>query len=294
MNKKVIEDPEYGYLRIDPLPSAQELEKFYRNDFYSSSYPQLNDSALLNQSDPVDVDFNNYRYKQIIDTCALFFDSVMGLNALDVGCGYGLALQYFRSRGLLTTGIDPSPEAAEHAAGIGQNVMTSGVDSFDVLAGAKFDIVSMLNVLEHLREPGKTLKAIRQSVLADKGILAIDVPNEFNAFQTTANAEYGLNEWWVTPPAHINYFTPSSLSRLLDACGYAIVDMISSFPMELFLLFGEQYVGNGELGKKCHNRRVLFEKNLIKHGKEDVLLAFYKTLAKLELGRQITVYARKK
>jgi hypothetical protein len=31
---KVIEDPRYGSRRIDPIPTAQELESFYRTRYY--------------------------------------------------------------------------------------------------------------------------------------------------------------------------------------------------------------------------------------------------------------------
>ena len=62
----------------------------------------------------------------------------------------------------------------------------------------------------------------------------------------------------------------------------------------MFLLFGDNYVKNGKLGKECHKKRVAFENNLRKIGKTDVLRNFYHSLAKLNLGRQIIVYATKK
>ena len=64
--------------------------------------------------------------------------------------------------------------------------------------------------------------------------------------------------------------------------------------IELFLLFGDVYVKDGELGKKCHNKRVQFENLLRKHNKQDKLSAFYKALADLELGRDIIIYAKPK
>ena len=59
----------------------------------------------------------------------------------------------------------------------------------------------------------------------------------------------------------------------------------------MFLLFGDNYVGNQKLGKICHQKRVTFEKNLRDNGKSKLLKKFYRSLAKLNLGRQIVVYA---
>ena len=60
----------------------------------------------------------------------------------------------------------------------------------------------------------------------------------------------------------------------------------------MFLLFGDNYVKDGQLGKECH-KRVAFENNLRKVGKTDVLRNFYHSLAKLNLGRQIMVMLQK-
>ena len=59
----------------------------------------------------------------------------------------------------------------------------------------------------------------------------------------------------------------------------------------MFLLFGEQYVGNQELGRECHNKRVKFEQLMEKHGKAETLKKFYDCLSELNLGRSISVYA---
>jgi hypothetical protein len=124
--------------------------------------------------------------------------------------------------------------------------------------------------------------------------LVVDVPNEFNDFQIVANEEFELGEWWVCPPNHINYFSVSSLKALLKECGYAIVNYESSFPLELFLLMGDVYIGDPDLGKKCHNRRVMFERFMRKHGKAKKLNQFYKALADCDLGRQVILYATPK
>jgi hypothetical protein len=43
---KIVTDPKYGYLRVDPIPTPEEVERFYLEEFYSSDYKQFNDSSL--------------------------------------------------------------------------------------------------------------------------------------------------------------------------------------------------------------------------------------------------------
>ena len=148
----------------------------------------------------------------------------------------------------------------------------------------------MLNVVEHLADPIKSINQIKE-ILKPNGILVIDVPNEFNDFQIAARDTHNLDSWWIAPPNHLNYFSKDSLSNLLEHMGFEIKISESSFPLEMFLLFGENYVNDGKIGKICHKKRVRFEQNLRNNGKKQTLKNFYRSMAKLNLGRQITIYS---
>ena len=43
----------YGYLYVDPSPTQQEIESFYKNEFYSTQRPNFNDSQLAVQQKDV-------------------------------------------------------------------------------------------------------------------------------------------------------------------------------------------------------------------------------------------------
>jgi SAM-dependent methyltransferase len=289
---KVINDPMYGYLRVDPVPSQEEVEQYYKEEFYSSTYKSFNDSSLEIQKE--EQDFFNSRWDAICARCLEHFGRVGGVSLFDIGFGFAQALLYFRDKGLDVSGLEPSPEGATYAKGQGLDVFQASIEDFSCVGSRRFDVVTLLNVLEHLRSPVDTLRNIRNLLLKPGGLLVIDVPNEFNDFQMVANEEYGLNEWWVCPPNHINYFSATNLSQVLDLCGYEVRYREASFPLEVFLLFGDVYVGNGDLGKVCHQKRVRFEYLLRTHGKKEKLTKFYEALAELDLGRQVIVYASPK
>lgn len=292
MNKpsyRIAADPTYGFLRVDPTPSAEEVEKYYLNEFYTGEYKTFNDSELKVQQEQKD--FFRLRYQLIHDQCEAFLGPLAGKTLLDFGCGYCQALLYFRERGLDVHGLEPSKEGAEYGASQGIPVVRAGIENMPRDLGQRFDVVTLLNVLEHLREPARALTEIRERYLKSGGVLAIDVPNEYNDFQTTANKMHNLNEWWVHAPVHLNYFSPSSLRKLLESCGYRVIGAEASFPLEMFLLWNDVYVGNGTLGSEVHKKRMAFELNLVRNGKLDKLKKFYAALADLELGRQVTMYA---
>lgn len=58
----------------------------------------------------------------------------------------------------------------------------------------KFDIVTLINVLEHLADPVSVIEEIREKVLEPTGTLVINVPNEFNVFQVTGQQLHGMDE----------------------------------------------------------------------------------------------------
>jgi hypothetical protein len=47
---RIIRDPVYGYLRADPIPTKEEVDRYYREEFYSS-LKIFNDSALEVQTE---------------------------------------------------------------------------------------------------------------------------------------------------------------------------------------------------------------------------------------------------
>ncbi|QTA87905.1 class I SAM-dependent methyltransferase [Desulfonema magnum] len=286
---KIIEDPKDGFLRIHPIPSDEDLKKYYEEEFYQS-YQQFNDSSLEVQK--AQKEFFDWRWGDIHRVLKKFFnekDEKESLSIFDVGCGFSQALIYFKNQGYEVAGMEIAEEAVEYAKKEDINVIQGGIDDIDKV-GAKYDVVLMLDVLEHLPGPADALKAIREKILNPSGMLVIDVPNDFNEFQKAADEVHHLDQWWFVPPNHINYFSVPSLQKLVSACGYEVFYCETTFPLELFLLMGDVYVGNSELGPKCHQKRVTFERTLRNSGREELLHQFYESLAKVGLGRQIVLF----
>lgn len=290
-NYEIKQHKDYGFFQIHPTPTDEEIAQYYANEFYSQAYPQLNNSSLEVQER--DKEYHDSHREDMYQTlCNLMHSSLADKKILDFGCGWGHTLKFFQAKGAQCFGCDPAIEAVNYGVSQGLNVVKAQMDTLQVFKDVKFDVVLLLNVLEHLADPVGTIKEIKQHILKPGGILVIEVPNDYNAFQECATKVHQIPKWWVAPPAHLNYFNKNTLSALLTGEGFKIELLRGSFPLEMFLLFGDNYVKDPKLGRICHEKRVAFEMNLKAHGYGQQLQAFYEALAQVNLGRQILAYSR--
>ena len=214
-----------------------------------------------------------------------------GPRVLDVGAGAGEVVSSLAKRGFVATGIEPSAEAVAEAKAIGVQLVTSDLGSFwgDTGNRNSFDSVLLMNVLEHVREPEVTLRQVRD-LLKVGGVLMVRSPNDFSEIQAAAVAKSHLPKWWVRVPDHITYFSHKSLGSLLQSEGYEVLVETSDFPIDWFLLMGQNYVGTPLLGAECHLRRRGFELAL----PGAVRRRIYEALASAQCGRNVIIYARRK
>ena len=210
---------------------------------------------------------------------------------LDVGCGFGLFAQTAKERGWEALGIEPAGASAEYAREQGGEVINAPLTELLAEGLGTFDVVHLHEVLEHLPDPAGML-AILQSLLTPGGLVCIVVPNDYNPLQRVLR-HTGFSPWWVTPPVHLNYFDFDSLASLLERSGFRVLRKQATFPMELFLLMGENYVGNDALGRICHTRRKTLELTLRGPDGGALKSAFYSALAEQGVGREIVMVARK-
>jgi hypothetical protein len=124
-------------------------------------------------------------------------------------------------------------------------------------------------------------------------MVCIVVPNDFNPFQLLLRDHLDFKPWWVAPPHHVNYFNFKSLTGLVERCGFEVVHKESTFPIDMFLLMGDNYVENEETGRKCHTKRMNFEKSMNLSGEDSLLENLYSDFAKQGIGREVVLFVKK-
>jgi SAM-dependent methyltransferase len=125
-----------------------------------------------------------------------------GARVFDFGCGFGAWLNSFQDHGWITSGLEPSTDVAF----IRHERLTS------IPSDARFDLVIVWHVLEHLPRPLDTLRAL-SAALAPGGYCLVSVPRV-----DTLNVHGDLS-YILQSRAHIVAYTEACLRGLTASCG---------------------------------------------------------------------------
>ena len=128
---------------------------------------------------------------------------------LDVGCSTGFVVEAARDKGWEAIGIDLNPSAIEFGRSRGLDLRAVALEDAG-FAPNSFDAVSLFDVLEHLLDPRRTLRACAD-LLAPGGILFLYVPN----FDSASRLLMGANAHFIWPTHHLNYYTPATIRDLM-------------------------------------------------------------------------------
>lgn len=152
-----------------------------------------------------------------------------GKRVLEFGCGSGFVSRRLLERGNVVVGIERDPEAAALASRFCERVVVGDLERLDLareLAGERFDVILLGDVLEHLRDPLTLLAAVRP-MLVPPGCLVITIPNTAH---WSVRMDLLLGRFEYTPTGildetHLRFFTRDSFSRLLTEAGYFVASV---------------------------------------------------------------------
>lgn len=150
---------------------------------------------------------------------------------LDVGCGVGHRAHRW-PEAIVPYGIDIEAEAVAVADKLfrargGYAICASAVAGLAKFEDDFFDGALMRAYLEHESSPLEVLGALRRK-RKDESAVIIKVPN-----YGCLNRRVRGRKWCgYRFPDHVNYFTPESLTRLLDIAGYSVMrfNVLDRFP----------------------------------------------------------------
>ncbi|MDO8804362.1 MAG: class I SAM-dependent methyltransferase [Elusimicrobiota bacterium] len=147
---------------------------------------------------------------------------------MDIGSGRGFMLYYLKKYYGYTraAGIQISRNAVEFS----RNRLGLEIYDKDLLElpldNARFEVITMWHVLEHLTGPDKYIEKI-SGLLGERGKLIIEVPN-FNSWTRVFTRGRWLS---LDLKHHLTFFTPESLTLMLERHGFA-VETVHTFSLE--------------------------------------------------------------
>ncbi|MGB2728974.1 MAG: class I SAM-dependent methyltransferase [Halobacteriota archaeon] len=294
---KVIDCEICEFKHLDPVPSSEELLEFYQKKYYNlvkrgGRAPEIRRQMARGKEAESELEWlSRTLYSEILYVLEDQIHNHRRLkHLLDIGSGTGEFLRYMMNAGWSVIGIEPSEESVQVASSE-LTIYTTSLEEFIATHPDyknKFDAITLLNVLEHVPNPVEFLKHTKKLLKPRTGVICIRVPNDFNELQNHAERKLNKTLWWVAIPDHINYFDIESLQKLVKSLGFEVLYTSVDFPMELFLLMGDDYIGNPEVGSLCHRKRVSFELSIPDALRREIS----QSLARIGIGRDCMVFAK--
>ncbi len=134
---------------------------------------------------------------------------------LDVGAGSGILVEAAIEEGYQATGVEPSAwlqeQAIERSLPVKKGVLA------DISPTEKFNVITLIDVIEHVVNPVGLLKEIKARLTPD-GCAMIVTPDCQSFF-----ARILRRKWWHYRVAHIGYFNLSTLTAACKESGFEVI-----------------------------------------------------------------------
>jgi len=143
------------------------------------------------------------------------------LSVLEIGFGSGLLLAKSLAKGWIASGI----EAESLDIPINETVKSEAALIYGKIeetgfAPDSFDLIYAVHVAEHLDDPAQVF-AKCHSMLKPGGMLYLMTPNA-----DSLGLRWFKSAWWnLEDPTHVRFFSPGSITRMLEDAGYTAVSV---------------------------------------------------------------------
>jgi len=215
-----------GLVYLNPRPDRSEINKYYPSDtYYAYQESSLDRKCFKNKIKSYLLEIiGGYKKPLFGFIIKLIFNNIMlgtipykkGGFLLDIGCGNGNFLKWHKDHGWNVFGIEINKDAADICRRNSLDVFNGDI-SDALIPYNTFDVVTLIQALEHLYNPSATLKKV-YDILKKDGLLLIGVPN-FGCF----DRKIYKDKWLALEiPRHLYHFEIPTLNKLLEINGFKI------------------------------------------------------------------------
>jgi 2-polyprenyl-3-methyl-5-hydroxy-6-metoxy-1,4-benzoquinol methylase len=158
---------------------------------------------------------------------------------MDVGCGKGVTSRWLKQirPNITTVGVEIDQSIAATAASAVDTVLVVDLDKgLDPLASyvGRVDLLLLLDVLEHLRDPWTRLAELR-ALLTPTGVVIASIPNVRNIKvlrPLLLSGEWQYQSSGILDRTHLRFFTRGTVLELFAGAGYEIQKITSTGPLQ--------------------------------------------------------------
>ncbi|MEB3295251.1 MAG: class I SAM-dependent methyltransferase [Synechococcales bacterium] len=220
------------------------------------------------------------RVQRVLDLCQRF--EITTGTLLEVGAGFGTFCQEIQKTQAFqrVIGIEPTPDLAQTCRDRGLEILEQPIESVQLPLESLNAIVSF-EVIEHLFCPQAFLQKCYQ-LLAPGGLLVLTCPNckGFDILTLGVQSSAVDNE-------HLNLFHPASLTHLVTACGFQVVETQTPGQLDAELVRKQVLAGQFSLAGQPFLQQVLIDQW------ETVGSTFQQFLTENGLSSNLLIAARK-
>jgi len=215
-----------GFVYVSPRPDAKELYALYGETYFHND-----ESGVVGYTDYIKDEPNIRRTAQ--RRLKKLEQFVAPGRLLDVGCATGFFMDEARKRGWTVEGLDVSSFGVSYAQEHFNLAAHHGALTDLTFEPASYNLVTMWDVIEHVPDPrAYTLRAAE--LLRPGGLISLATPDI-----DSIPARLAGRRWvgFKLSEEHVYYFSVRTLSQMLVAAGFEIIDVrhIGKYvPLRLF------------------------------------------------------------
>ena len=216
-----------GIISMQPMPNEAQLASYY------AVYARDDQVDLSRRAGSRHPRLRKWFHQFSGDVDPRDFVTVSdGERVLDYGCGLAGYLADFHDRGVAISGAEIAGYVVEACQRHGFDVHK--VDDFSHIpfADQEFDIVYLMQVFEHLRDPHRFMQELGR-ILNNKGTLYLAVPNAASIWRKVFGANW-VSGWYA--PFHLFHYNRETLAGLAQQHGFVVTDCWSRTPDSWFRL----------------------------------------------------------
>jgi 2-polyprenyl-3-methyl-5-hydroxy-6-metoxy-1,4-benzoquinol methylase len=195
---------------INPRPDIAEFERIYPSNYHAFDFSEEDFGIVYKIRSKLEA-------KRVLSWCKGLKDDA---KIIDTGCGDGFhlsLLQKYGNKNWMLEGIDIDKRAAQMALDKGLKVHLGSIDEIK-LPKNSYDLVIMVQTIEHVAEPAEVLRAVRDILKpGGKVVVVTDNTDSFD-FKLFKKSHWGGYHF----PRHWNLFNRKSLTKLVEKTGFEI------------------------------------------------------------------------